>query len=353
MNTTTTNHIQEMVLLANRRESNAAAIKNVRPRFIEPGLDKKYEFYSDLVARKIANGLICRVDNFMELNTIRKALKKRGFVESYSHPWHSIVPFKNMLERATEGNEYEKALISFLIDDHPPDYQFTQPSNVEYEKLSDVRVLSMLKFKNTNFGLKEGLCHCVERINWNSGTNSTKRKINFPRSYDVIEGKDLYEFHKDYRLTVATSIILFLNEQEGNMKKWFSVKNGVIKSRAIKFAFHAVVTRIKQEEGLLPARTNQDILEIVWTQIYQAYVNLIKKGKRIKVDADEDINEYIETVKSLTEEIYRYWPSRKYDGYRNVWLLKVRVKSFFIVYVFSLSQKSNLRIINLYVCVIH
>lgn len=308
-----------MVLLASRSKQSTTT----KSRFIEPGLDKKYELYLELVATKIAGKKICRVDPFMEYNTIRMALKKRGFIESYSHPWHSIVPFKNMLERATEGNEYEKALVSFLVVDHPPDYMFTVPSK-DYDKLDSVRCLSMLKFTHTNFGLKEGLCHCIERINWNLGHDNSAHKINFPRSYDVIEGKDLHAFHKDYRLTVATSIVLFLHEHGANMKKLFSTKgDGLIKGRAIKFAFHAVVTRIKREEGMLPARTNFDILQIVWTQIHEAYVNLIKKGKRIKVDDEEDISEYIQTVKNLTEEIYHYWPSRKYDGYRNVWLLKV------------------------------
>lgn len=301
-----------VVTLVHRKTSSSGQ------KFAEPGLDKKYERYIDYVATKIAEQRVCRVDPFMELETIRRALKKRGFIEVFEHPWHAIVPFKNMLERADTGNEYEKALLALMVGDCPADYQFTMPIN-DYDKFADVRMLSMLKFKDTNFGFKEGLCRCIERININLDRN--KSKIPFPRSYDVIDGKELYEFHKDYRLTVATSIVLYLNEQS-EIRSCFSTRRGTIKARVIKFAFHAVVTRIQMEEGQLPARSDFDMLEIVWNQIHQAYVDLIKKRKKIQADKDE-IPELIDAVRFLTGEIYRYWPSRKYDGYRNIWLLKV------------------------------
>lgn len=296
-----------------------ASIYTTGLKFTEPGLDKKYERYIDFVATKIAEHKICKVDPFMELETIKRALKKRGFIEVFDHPWHSIVPFKNMLERADTENEYERALIALLLIDYPADYQFTMPLN-DYKKFSDVRMLSMLKFKDTNFGFKEGLCRCIEQINMNLDRN--EKKIPFPRSYDVIDGKELYDFHKDYRLTVATSIVLYLNEQE-EIRSCFSTRGGTIKARVIKFAFHAVDTRINQVEGLVAARSDYDMLEIVWTQIHQAYVDLIKKKKKIKADESE-IPELITTAKHLAEEIYRYFPSRKYDGYKNIWLLKVR-----------------------------
>lgn len=274
----------------------------------ETHLLNKYDKYVNFVAEKIIDQKICRVDNYMELETIRKALRKRGFIEAYNHPWHTIVPFRKLLEKADENNEYEKALLSLLVGKYPPDYMFITPSYA-YDKYDRVRVLSMLKFKKVdgfNFGLKDGLCHIVDRINWNLDRNVSQ--INYPRSYDLIDGKELFEFHKDYRLTVATSIVLYLNEQK-DIRKCFSPKNGTIKSRVIDFAMHGVDTRIKQEEGLLSSRSGLDILEIVWGQIYQAYVDLIKNGKKIKV-TKEDIPEYIHRIKCLTDEIYHYWPSR-------------------------------------------
>lgn len=274
----------------------------------ETNLASKYDKYALYVAEKITNQKICHVDNYMELETIRKALRKRGFIEACNHPWHSIVPFRTLLEKADENNEYEKALLSFLLGKYPPDYMFITPSYA-YDKYDPVRVLSMLKFKKVdgfNFGLKDGLCHIVDRINWNLDRNVAR--INYPRSYDLIDGKELFEFHKDYRLTVATSIVLYLNDQK-DTRKCFSPKHGTIKSRVIDFAMHGVDTRIKQEEGLISPRTGLDILEIVWGQIYQAYVDLIKNGKKIKV-AKEDIPDYVHRIKCLTYEIYHYWPSR-------------------------------------------
>uniref|UniRef100_A0A336MWN6 CSON005251 protein n=1 Tax=Culicoides sonorensis TaxID=179676 RepID=A0A336MWN6_CULSO len=285
---------------------------------IERNLSDKYDKYSDFVAQKITSNLICHVDNYMELETIRKALRKRGFIEANNHPWHSIVPFRTLLEKADQNNEYEKALLSFLVGKYPPDYMFITPT-YDYDKYDQVRVLSMLKFNKTdgfNFGQKDGLCHIIDRINWNLDRNVPR--INYPRSYDLIDGKELFEFHKDYRLTVATSIVLFMREKG---TKCYSPKHGTIKLRVIDFACHGVDTRIKQEEGLISPRTGLDILEIVWGQIYQAYVDLIKNGKKIKI-AKEDIPEYVEKIKCLTDEIYHYWPSRKYDGYFNIWLLK-------------------------------
>lgn len=275
---------------------------------LEINLSKKYDKYATFVAEKITYQRICHVDNYMELETIRKALRKRGFIEACNHPWHSIVPFRTLLEKADENNEYEKALLSFLLGKYPPDYMFITPSYA-YDKYDKVRVLSMLKFKKVdgfNFGLKDGLCHIVDRINWNLDRNAPR--INYPRSYDLIDGCELFEFHKDYRLTIATSIVLYLNDQK-DIRKCFSPKHGTIKSRVIDFAMHGVDTRIKQEEGLISPRTSLDILEIVWGQIYQAYVDLIKNGKKIKVEK-EDIPEYVHRIKCLTYEIYHYWPSR-------------------------------------------
>lgn len=275
---------------------------------LEATLNSKYDKYATFVAEKITNRKICFVDNYMELETIRHLLRKRGFIEACSHPWHTIVPFRTLLEKSDTNNEYEKALLSFLVGKYPPDYMFITPS-YKYDMYDKVRVLSMLKFKKVdgfNFGLKDGLCHIVDRINWNLDRNAPR--INYPRSYDLIDGKELFEFHKDYRLTIATSIVLFLNDRK-DMRKCFSPKNGTIKSRAIDFACHGVDTRIKQEEGLISPRTGLDILEIVWGQIYQAYVDLIKNGKKIKV-AKEDIPEYMHRIKCLAYEIYHYWPSR-------------------------------------------
>lgn len=274
----------------------------------ETNLSNKYDKYATYVAEKITDQRICHVDNYMELETIRTALRKRGFIEACSHPWHTIVPFRTLLEKADTNNEYEKALLSFLVGKYPPDYMFITPSYA-YDKYDKVRVLSMLKFKKIdgfNFGLKDGLCHIVDRINWNLDRN--EQRINYPRSYDLIDGAELFEFHKDYRLTIATSIVLYLNDQK-DTRKCFSSKHGTIKSRVIDFAMHGVDTRIKQEEGLISPRTSLDILEIVWGQIYQAYVDLIKNGKKIKV-AKEDIPEYVHRIKCLTYEIYHYWPSR-------------------------------------------
>lgn len=116
-------------------------------------LNQKYEKYLDFVVNKIAEQKICHVENFMDFEPIRIALRKRGFLEACSHPWHTVVPFKSLLEKADTNNEYEKALISYILGKYPPDYMFVTPSNV-YNSCEKVRVLSMLKFNDTNFGLK-------------------------------------------------------------------------------------------------------------------------------------------------------------------------------------------------------
>lgn len=89
---------------------------------------------------------------------------------------------------------------------------------------------------------------------------------------------------------------------------------------AIKLVKHAI-NRI--EKGTLN-KNQVDITYLntsVWRAIYQAHNCLIKMRGRIQGNYETAID-IMRKIQSMMPIVYRHWSQHKYDGFRNVWIIK-------------------------------
>lgn len=290
--------------------------KSKTARLIE--IYDKFRTYEERVAEAVEEGKVFKFIAAWDVPRIKFELYKRGWIETVSNPFYnlrSVLPLYNLIDAAEEYNDYEQALLCKILGDHTPNFVWTeQPWYYNYYENS--AIINKIDFGNINFWLKDGSCHYIRKIN--SKIKKYKDRIKFPRSYDVIKHKETESFMKDYRFTAATSLVLFLNDQE-HIEDWFSKEDGNVYYSSLDFAIDVVEARIRSIRH--PNDPNNPEYETKhyhnqWKKLFKAHHNVVVVGKKI-VCGTERACQFVSRIHRATEHLLKYYPNRKLDGYHN------------------------------------
>lgn len=153
-----------------------------------------------------------------------------------------------------------------------------------------------------------------------------------PRSYCIMNGKSISEFLFDYRATLAIGLVLYLNENK-TPSEWLSHENGTLDIKILDYATELSLNYINLNKKEIDNTMNDDddegmgrnknINELRWEQLREVHAAVIKFGRSFKPVQTMEINEnYIFRVNFVAQLILHTFPGRRYDGFRNVWLLK-------------------------------
>uniref|UniRef100_A0A336LZB7 CSON008849 protein n=1 Tax=Culicoides sonorensis TaxID=179676 RepID=A0A336LZB7_CULSO len=251
---------------------------------------------------------------------IKSELRKRGFIEKRKFRLGSIyyqMPLSLLLNHYEENSKCEQALMSRMIGNCNLGLVWIWNPRL-YDKFIDVPLLNKIKIVGSNFGLKNGLGQCVNKINWNFDDKTAT--VNYPRSYSVIDNEEIEDFLIDYKLSLACSIVIFLHTRS-NIRSWFSKSKGMIYYGGIELALDIVNFFTKKAEGLL-SDPDFEISDKSLLKLERLHNNLVNNHFKILAGSDRAL-QIISKIKYAYSEIKHYWPSRiTIDGFHNIWLLK-------------------------------
>lgn len=255
-----------------------------------------------------------------QFKKIKSELRKRGFIEKRKFRLGSIyyqMPLSLLLNQYEENSKMEQALMSRMLGDCSLGLVWIWNTYL-YDKFSDVPLLNKIKLVGNNFGVKNGLCKCVNKINWNY--DDKVASINYPRSYSVIDNEEIDDFLIDYKLTLACSIIIFLHSRT-NIRNWFSKSKGTIYYGGIEVALNIISFFAERAEGL-EMDGDFELSEKGFLKLERLHNKLVNDREQILAGRDRAYD-LIAKINAAYKDIKHYWPSRiTIDGFHNIWLLK-------------------------------
>lgn len=301
--------------------------------------------YLEMVKIALSTGKIYKVIGAASLGQVRIELHKRGFIETVSNNWQNDLyqlPEEELLRLAENGNEHERVLLTKLLGEQEPTFLWINRTN-SYSIYQHMAVMNKINIMYGNFVTKDGLCQCIERIR-NCGLNPPPEVLH-PRSYIVSNDNNFYKkFYADYKLTIATSVVMFLSSKK-DVSSFFT-EAGTLPLKALDFAFQVIIVYSQQKEDDCTLMNTEYQDGIEWRLLANAHTALVHYGEKFKMDDDwmsewvtdldhnqsnktrnrlsmrSKLQTYLQGVEFMTKKIVETWPWRKADGYSNIWVLK-------------------------------
>lgn len=286
---------------------------------------RKYKVYKERVEKAISEGKIFRIISTMDVSKIVCGLRRRGFIETIPHTWNNKyyrMSNRELLDKASDGNMYENCLLSKMIEGFLPNYMWVvQPRLYEIHK--NVQFINKILIEeNYDWGFKDGMCKCMNMVKKKSGEDVVNKY--YSRSYTLVGCEEIKEFNRDYRLTLAISLIKLILSQK-DPKDMFAADYGKVRPNVINFALSIIYEEIeakKTNTNTVQYLDGSDYNELRWEQLKKSHIAILKRKEKINEKQDQVIENFILRSKVALEEIFNTWPYRKTDGYHNVWLCK-------------------------------
>lgn len=264
---------------------------------------KDLSHYRDLVTKTTNEKKFFRLISQTRLGTVCKELRKRGFLEVIVIPKQCILSqltLMQLCQEASDGNEYEKALVSKLIaPDILPNFVWLSKQS-QYKFFNGTQHVNRIEFFVENFTIKHNMLHIGREIEEKYGCT-----FQHPRAYEITNDKDVENFETEYDWTLITSFILLVNRD-------FCVSDDrhALSTEAIDIALSAMKT------GFL---NGIKIVEKTYRELIQA----TNAGERRTFYGRQLTKiHYSHVIRVAANEILTKWPTRTNDGYQNVWIVK-------------------------------
>ncbi|KAH8279934.1 hypothetical protein KR054_011332, partial [Drosophila jambulina] len=258
-------------------------------------------------------------------HTVRRALMRRGWLEKL--PAGRFAKLQNMseealLEHARRGNDYEAVVISKMIN-HFPAF-FIWQSKAQRDLCAEVRPFRnrVRRSQFLDFSTKVGLVGCAEQERWYREDGVCG--MSYPRFYRL-GGNSLEErmaFIEDYQQTQARSLLRYVKE---HTPAELISETGTVLSTTLDFALGKVkkMVRYAEHHSLDDARikpaTPAEIVENQTFMIQSAEV--LKSNAKFKL-SEKVMTEYARLAKLYLDQIESLRPDYRWDGSRNLWILK-------------------------------
>ncbi|XP_070138823.1 tubulin glycylase 3B [Drosophila bipectinata] len=258
-------------------------------------------------------------------HTVRRALMRRGWLEKLPAARHAKLQNMSedaLLEHARRGNDYEAVVISKMIN-HFPAF-FIWQGKGQRDLCAEVRPFRnrVRRSQFLDFSTKVGLVGCADQERWYREDGVCG--MSYPRFYRL-GGNNLEErmaFIEDYQQTQARSLLLYIKEHRPSE---MISDTGTISSTTIDFALAKVKKMIRQAEhySLDDARIKPPTpAEIVENQTFMVQsTDLLKSNAKFKV-SEKVMSEYARLAGIYLDQIESLRPDYRWDGSRNLWILK-------------------------------
>lgn len=257
---------------------------------------------------------------------IRQSLLARGWIEKIFDVQNSKTVDEKMISETVTCFYTSRIVLSHLVK-HSPVYFIWQPKYFDGVPLNINSPLRnrVNRLRTSDFTLKEGLHNLAENIQWHIIEDVSE--LNYPRSFLLM---DLYQrefFLHEFRRTMITSFLFFLNDCE-NIDRLFS-EEASIPIDLIYNCIQRVEFNIKVKQHFcidLEKTTTNTMFADMAKQIDQI-VNHRKKIRYPEYMHNFSMEKLKTNIKIAVAEIHVYWPESKYDGHKNIWILKPINKS--------------------------
>ncbi|XP_017024112.1 tubulin glycylase 3B [Drosophila kikkawai] len=258
-------------------------------------------------------------------HTVRRALMRRGWLEKL--PAARFAKLQNMsedtlLEHARRGNDYEAVFISKMIN-HFPAF-FIWQSKAQRDLCAEVRPFRnrVRRSQFLDFSTKVGLVGCAEQERWYREDGVCG--MSYPRFYRL-GGNSLEErlaFIEDYQQTQARSLLRYVKEHQ---PAELISDSGTVSSTTLDFALGKVkkMVRYAEHTSLDDARIKPaSPAEIVENQTFMMQsTEVLKSNAKFKM-SEKVMTEYARLAKLYLDQIESLRPDYRWDGSRNLWILK-------------------------------
>ncbi|KAH8393617.1 hypothetical protein KR200_007604, partial [Drosophila serrata] len=258
-------------------------------------------------------------------HTVRRALMRRGWLEKL--PAGRFSKLQNMsedtlLEHARRGNDYEAVVISKMIN-HFPAF-FIWQSKAQRDLCAEVRPFRnrVRRSQFLDFSTKVGLVGCAEQERWYREDGVCG--MSYPRFYRL-GGNSLEErmaFIEDYQQTQARSLLRYVKEHQPTE---LISDSGTVSSTTLDFALGKVkkMVRYAEHHSLDDARIKPATpAEIVENQTFMIQsTDVLKSNAKFKI-GEKVMTEYARLAKLYLDQIESLRPDYRWDGSRNLWILK-------------------------------
>lgn len=258
-------------------------------------------------------------------HTVRRALMRRGWLEKLPASRHAKLQSMSedaLLEHARRGNDYEAVVISKMIN-HFPAF-FIWQGKGQRDLCAEVRPFRnrVRRSQFLDFSTKVGLVGCAEQERWYREDGVCG--MSYPRFYRL-GGNNLEErmaFIEDYQQTQARSLLLYVREHQ---PAELISENGTIFSTTLDFALGKVKKMVRHAEhySLDDARIKPPTpAEIVENQTFMVQsTDVLKSNAKFKV-SEKVMAEYARLAGLYLDQIESLRPDYRWDGSRNLWILK-------------------------------
>ena len=244
--------------------------------------------------------------------TIRQSLLIRGWVEKFTDKQILYVP--PTTERFLLHHMVKSAATNFIW----------KPKYLEVSNMFNRYPFTnaIVRDRVLDFTTKDGLINCCNNIHWH--TIDGVSNVNYQRSYYVIDKCNKDEFSEDFKQTVVTGFLSFLNNHK-DFHSLFSI-SGELPTDCLEFALLKIELAIKKKlhEDIDTSRLFDICVKSPKNQKEMLHqMQLIISGTKKFI---YNVNFSIETMKSKVQhtatEIIEHWPDSIYDGHHNIWILK-------------------------------
>ncbi|XP_065356826.1 tubulin glycylase 3B [Calliphora vicina] len=261
---------------------------------------------------------------FGNYNTIRRSLLKRGWLEKLSPGRHNKLQGLSeevLLQHARRGNDYESVAISKIIN-HFPAFFVWQPKGQRDLYIDVHPYRNRIRRAHTiDFSTKVGLIGCAEQQHWFQ-LDGTAGML-YPRFFRLgANQEEQMAFIDEFRITQCSSFLRYLMRHLDKHEDIIDYEHGTICPTIVHFALGRVKRQLDDWDniGLLDIEQSQ-VPEEEWSHFLDNSSKVINHHQKIKCTYRE-LTEFIKTSKKLLTKMEENHPDLKWDGYKNLWILK-------------------------------
>lgn len=230
---------------------------------------------------------------FTKFEPIRKSLTDRGWTENGDKYYVNL----------SENSQ------GFIWN--PRSYKISEGAGTK------VIVNRIKRTQHLDFTSKVGLKYCAENYQWNclgQGTN-----LFIPRSHFITDHDSLLNFLEDIKLTKSISFLKFLHTNR-DFQSLFSDFGAISFLECVNFAikvikFHKKVKQNNVIDHKIPHPKSEKHFSTFDTI-------MIHNGKFKTINDIELFAEIKASIEDALVKVVKIWPERKYDGMKNLWIIK-------------------------------
>lgn len=259
-------------------------------------------------------------------DSVRKALLRRGWIEKLGparFPRLQKLPEEYLLQNARKGNAFETVLISKMISNLPVFFLWQPKASRDlYKELKPYRN-RIRRSPMLDFTSKVGLIGCAQQQSWYC--DQDRMEMIHPRFY-CLSGSNSEEmalFKEEYRQTQYRSVLRFIISNERKLCIQIETEADKVSMTLIQIALAKVQCQLDELESGCYADTKIDsaMANSEWRSFLEGSNKLIKYGAGISCSTKE-LRKLVDDSRVLLQKIEEYRPDYKWDGFRNLWILK-------------------------------